>query len=238
MYVCQTIKNEKLICPRESKNQNGENKTFETIKEDLRRFEAAGYSEMSVDKFIENGQTFRETCINNNGKYHKICRNKYDKHHFERFKKKHETTVEEEEIISETPRKLTRSSFDSINFQVWCIFCNKSDGSLRRARSFAIDNRVRQAANLLGDNKLIAQLSEGDMHAIEARYHPGCLCKYCSRALQLEKQYQETYQNSVTYDIVMTEVINFMKKSNKKHDSAPVFVLSELKKMFKTAYQR
>ena len=69
---------------------------------------------MSVDKFIENGQTFSETCIKNNGKYHKICRNKYDKHHFERFKKKHETTVEEEEIISEPPRKLTRSSFDSI----------------------------------------------------------------------------------------------------------------------------
>ena len=29
---CQTIKNEKLICPRESKNQNGENKTFEKSK--------------------------------------------------------------------------------------------------------------------------------------------------------------------------------------------------------------
>ena len=100
-----------------------------------------------------------------------MCQNKYDKHYFERFKKKHETTVEEEEIVSETPRKLTRSSFDSINFQVWCIFCNKSDGSLRKARSFAIDNRVRQAAILLGNNKLIAQLSEGDMHTIEARYH-------------------------------------------------------------------
>ena len=85
---------------------------------------------------------------------------------------------------------------------------------------------------------MIAQLSEGDIHAIEARYHPDCLCKYYSRASQLENQSQETYQNSVTYDIVMTEVINFMKKSIKKHNGAPVFVLSKLKKMFKTAYQR
>ena len=142
------VQEKKLICPRESKNQNGENKTFEKIEEDLRRFEDAGYSEMSVDKFIENGQTFSETCIKNNGKYHKICRKKYDKHHFERFKKNHETTVKEEEIISETPRKLTRSSFDSINFQVWCIFCNKSNGSLRKAWSFAIDNLARHAAIL------------------------------------------------------------------------------------------
>ena len=51
----------------------------------------------------------------------------------------------------------------------------------------AIDRLVHQSAVLLGDDKLVAKLSEGGMPAIEPKYHPSCLCKLYSRAAYLQK---------------------------------------------------
>ena len=62
------------------------------------------------------------------------------------------------------PKIATRSSFNSPYFQSTCIFCDKGDGFLTNARTFDIDQRVCEGALLLSDEKLIAKLSEGDMH--------------------------------------------------------------------------
>ena len=58
-----------------------------------------------------------------------------------------------------------------------CFFCNE-DGTrehLRNAQTFAVDRRIREYANILQDRILLDKLSEGDMHAINARYHLSCL---------------------------------------------------------------
>ena len=41
---------------------------------------------------------------------------------------------------------------------------------MRIPRTFDFDQRVHEGDLLLSDEKLIAKLSEGDMHAIEAKY--------------------------------------------------------------------
>ena len=41
-----------------------------------------------------------------------------------------------------------------------------------------LEQRVRQGASLLCDETLLAQLSEGDMVATEAKYHNTCLCSF------------------------------------------------------------
>ena len=113
-----------------------------------------------------------------------------------------------------------------------------SDGCLRDASSFVIDRRVRQAAVLLGDDKLVAKLSGGDMPPIEAKYHPICLCKLYSRAAYLQKSGSNINKHTVTYEIVLLETIDFIRKELKKSETAPVFMLGELKQMFISVYRR
>jgi hypothetical protein len=45
-----------------------------------------------------------------------------------------------------------------------------------------VDARVREYATALQDQKLLAKLSEGDLVAIEAKYHPACLVLLYNRA--------------------------------------------------------
>ena len=109
--------------------------------------------------------------IINQAKFHKTCRNNFDNYHFERLKKNPPN-------ICKTPdntKIASQSSFSGPNFQSTCIFCDKSDGYLRIARTFDNDRSVQEGALLLSDEKLIAKLSEGDMHAIEAKYRANCV---------------------------------------------------------------
>ena len=59
---------------------------------------------------------------------------------------------------------------------------------MRTAETCDIDWRVRKGTLLLNDEKLITKLSEGDMDAIEAKYHANCLCNFYSKLRIIEKQ--------------------------------------------------
>ena len=109
---------------------------------------------------------------------------------------------------------------------------------MRIARTFDNDRSVQEGALLLSDEKLIAKLSEDDMHAIEAKYHANCLCNFYSKLRTIEKQNKDYYENSITFSIVLSKVVNFIKKTLKTSQTAPAFILGHLKEMFLKAYQR
>ena len=109
----------------------------------------------------------------------------------------------------------TLSLFSSPNFQLTCIFCDKSDGDLRIARTLDIDQRVREGGLLLNDEKLIAKLSEDDMHGIETEYNANCLYSFYSKLRTIEKQNKAYYENSLIYSIFLSELVNFIKKTLK-----------------------
>ena len=182
---CQNDKPEKVITPTESNKQGTRKNTFQRIEEDLRKFQEAGFPDVNLDRFCENGETFGDTCILNHAKFHKRCRNIFDNYHFERLKKNAPNICK---TAGNTKKIATRSLFSSPNFQSTCIFCDKSDGYLRIAKTFDIDWCVREGALLLSDEKLISKLSEGDMHAIEAKYHANCLCNFYNKLRTIDKQ--------------------------------------------------
>lgn len=104
--------------------------------------------------------------------------------HFKRLKKNPQNVCK----TRDNTRKIaTQSLFSSPNFQWTCIFFDESDGYLRIARTFGIDRRVREGALLLSDEKLIAKLSEGDTHAIEAKYHGNYLCSFYGKLWTIKK---------------------------------------------------
>ena len=48
--------------------------------------------------------------------------------------------------------------------------------------SSEMDKKVREAATELLDQRLIAELSEGDLVATESKYHKTCLAEFYSKA--------------------------------------------------------
>ena len=226
--LCQNDKLKKVITLTESNKQGTSKNTFQRIEEDLRKFQEAGFRDVNLDRFCKNGRTFVDTCILNHAKFHKTGRNSFDNYHFEWLKKNPPDICK---TPGNTKKIATRSSFSSRNFHSTCIFCDKSTGYSRIARIFDIDRSVREGALLLSDEKLIAKLIEGDMHADEAKYHANCLCNFYSKLRTIEKQGKDYYKNFIKYNIVLSEVVNFIKKTPKTSQMALAFILSDLKKM-------
>ena len=71
----------------------------------------------------------------------------------------------------------TRRSVGSLERTDNCFFCGEDEGKgpLHQAKTFNIDKRVRDYAETLQDHRLLAKLSIGDMHALDAKYHKRCL---------------------------------------------------------------
>ena len=76
------------------------------------------------------------------------------------------------------------------------------------------------------------------MHAIQSKCHANCLCNFYSKLRTIEKQNKNYNESSIIYNIVLSEVVNFIKKTLKTSQTAPAFILSDLKQMFLKAYQR
>ena len=95
-----------------------------------------------------------------------------------------------------------------------------------------LDRNVREYADLLNDNKLIAKLSSGDLIAIEAKYHKACLVKLYNKARPFRKQpphlTEETFVN--IDELAFAELIAYIEDSLEQDTT--VLTLSDLVKFF------
>ena len=171
--ICQSTTNEKLICPHESNNRNKDIGYLGLIN-DLLKFDELHLlpQTLKLNRLRVDGKVLVESLIVHNANYHKTCRNKYDKYHFDRAV----TKIAKDKATPITSKK-TRSSFESRNYLNICFFCDTQDDAtnLRLASTMKLDANVRSAVQQLGDEKLLAEMSEGDMVAIEGKYHIKCL---------------------------------------------------------------
>ena len=172
----QKVNTEELINSTESKQMSNCNQTFDCL--DLRKFEAESIGDITVYNFFDVGQTFSKTCLLDDAMFYKMCRNSFGNQHFQTARKKTDNSAETPTQSSESCGKTTRSSFCSSNFQSTCIFCDGIGGCLRNVSSFVIDKPGGQVAVLLGDDELVAKLSEGDMPAIETKHIPATFANF------------------------------------------------------------
>jgi hypothetical protein len=127
-----------------------------------------------------------ERFVSNKAKFHKKCRNKYDKQLYDKASKKRKLSSES---VSDTVLPpSTRARYTAQNIQPKCFFCDKEDSTenLTKAQTFELDRKVRNAANHLCDEMFLAKLSEGDMIAVEALYHKSCLSALYNRLRDLQ----------------------------------------------------
>ena len=91
--------------------------------------------------------------------------------------------------------KRTRSrSFDVSEIGVdLCFFCGHPGGSaeLHEASTLELDRRVSKSAAIIEDTRLLGKLSNGDMIALECKYHAKCLAALYNKEREAEK-FKET----------------------------------------------
>ena len=65
-------------------------------------------------------------------------------------------------------------------FTTTCLFCDKDDRDMKLhlCQIFQVQRMIEEIAQEIGDTKVFAKLSAGDMIAIEAKYHCKCLAAY------------------------------------------------------------
>ena len=72
-----------------------------------------------------------------------------------------------------------------------------SDEILHDFTSLAVDKKIRDMAKGLEDFELLSRISGGDLVAIEAQYHIGCLTKFRNSCRSLKKKEDKMDEGSL-----------------------------------------
>ena len=202
--------NNRLICPANSKRSD-KNVGYRSLASLLKAFERKGTSATDIKNRITNMdiETLFTLLTENNAKYHKVCtRNRYDKQKADRPKRKNDN----DDDISLTNSPGTRATYNAKIFLLSCFFCEKVDvsGNLTEDQTLGLDKRVRDAAKILKDERLLACLSEGDMVAVEACYHKPCLAELYNKALPVSKPKIEESDDAIRDGIALQRLSNIL----------------------------
>ena len=114
------------------------------------------------------------------------------------------------------------------------FFCDEleSDVRLCSAQTLGLDRKVRDAATKLGDERLLAKLSEGDLVAIKARYHKSCLIGLYNRLRVACFKSPSDLEDDILYGVVVREVVEYIRESILSSENVtPVFKLWDLRNL-------
>ena len=116
-----------------------------------------------------------------------------------------------------------------------CIFCKKdSDEILHDFTSLAVDKKIRDMAKELEDFELLSSISGGDLVAIEAQYHIGCLTKFRNSHRSLKRKEDNMDEDSLNEMInesrAFVELTTYIETS--VEEGKMLFKLSELHSMY------
>ena len=121
----------------------------------------------------DEGNGIEGTFLANKARWHKSCYALFNSTKVKRAEKRHATL--EEDLVG---GKFTRSNVSVCSKETVpaCFICDRCDGqTLHNVSTLGLDDRVRESATLLNEERLLAKLSGGDLIALEAKYHTKCL---------------------------------------------------------------
>lgn len=244
--VCQKNTNESLQCPANSKRKDT-GAGYSSFINDVKEFQKIGVVVSLKIDCQEEDEKIKEVLTENKASWHKSCRDSYNKTKLHRAKKRQLREVEENREdysgnmdfeLTTSPIKLRRSSSLSFIPQKQCFFCGETDNvkNLHSPEHLEVDEKVRECAILLNDNKLIAKLSAGDLIAIEAKYHAKCLVGLYNRARpfrnqQMTKSAEETPEQIDLEELAFAELISYIEEYIENENIA-ILKLSDLLRFY------
>ena len=222
--LCQEDTKERLVSPQE-----GSYKAIAECIQEFQKLNCLPYN-INVDRLAKDGG-IEATLITNNAKWHKTCRNRFDNQKLQRAQKR---KLKEDSAYGPSPVK-TRKSVGSMAKTDNCFFCDKDDTRepLHSARTDKVDTRVREYAHALQDRKLLGKLSEGDMHALDAKYHRKCLTALSKRVRKYKTEGKKCDQKGKAESLVLGELVSYIEEY-RQDESMPVFKLSDLGRLYES----
>ena len=246
--LCQRVTPENLQCPHETK-RNDKGAGYASLANSLQQFYDIGQLPSSVHfSELDDGSGVEETLVKNCAKWHKSCRNLFNKTKLDRALKKQSqnasaaANLDEFDAVtsdvgssqSDWSERFTRSINvgGSISTRS-CFICDDAEGMLHNVCTFDVDYRVRRCANVLQDSKLLAILSTGDLIATEACYHARCLVALYRRAAAVEKEHSVGDNNSsAEHSLAFAQLVEYVAETQHDTSTAVVFKLLDLARKY------
>ncbi|XP_068749227.1 probable DNA double-strand break repair Rad50 ATPase [Montipora capricornis] len=195
--ICQRISETPLKCSLNANTTDIDGReVYKNFLENANEFQSQSF--LPVELKLDLSTATVELLIANRASWHKSCRLRFTTSKLEKAKErqsaKRKRETEEEE--SRTRRNSQRRQA-SKNNEV-CIFYKKdSDEILHDFTSLAVDKKIRDMAKELEDFELLSSISGGDLVAIEAQYHIGCLTKFRNSHRSLKRKEDNMDEDSL-----------------------------------------
>ena len=209
--LCEKETEEKLVCPNSTRKNYGSG--YKSLADNLNQFREIGEVPIEVPlSSLDEGNGIEQTLKDHEAKWHKSCSNKCSTLKLQRAQKRklEESSVESSDVTAES--------------QQTCFFCNETGDNLRRAATLSLDSNVRAAATKLQDRRLLTKLAAGDLLAIDAYYHAGCLAGLYNRLRSISPKEEADNTPQVSLDaIALAELVSYIKENaNQQFLSCPI----------------
>ena len=187
-----------------------------------------GWGNISVEEFVDE-------MIQNSAGWHGSCRSKVASDKMERIRSKRKRQTPAQFSPIKTRRsdltEATSDSYREASAETICFLCDNKktyNKPLHKAATLQLDAKVRRCASIIGDKKLIAKLSSGELIALDAVYHLPCLTELYRKA-GINKDYKSTGTTATAHALAFSELVDYLE--NQRH-TGQVFKMAKLCHMY------
>lgn len=195
--LCQKQTEEELVCPLANPVASRREEAYTEIISLASQFRAIGAA-----PHPDVGLPDEESMQKNRAYWHKSCRQMYRASALDHARKRYNKGLA-------PARKRFRRSHADVNRNL-CIFCgdetNAADHSFQK---ITLTKQIHDKAVALGEDRIVALLAEGDLVAIEAKYHRNCYTGFNRRFDAICKQDTATENLEITTE---NELLQFIKE--------------------------
>ena len=218
-----------LKCPRNALGATEEDtiKVFQTLLDrlkELRDFDLPLGNECKVPAHIT-----AKTLFDNFAKWHKSCKLKYQENKVRKLiddeKKKREASQTNPEQPPASRTRQGEPTFDKMK----CIFCQEeTNDRLFNVTLLEFGKKMLEIAIIIKDPKLQARFGDGDLVALEGKYHHACLTKFYTRhrTKVRAKRKKEKIDEGINEERVIWELVESI--SDQAKEGKTIFPLSRL----------
>ena len=237
--LCQTKDRDRLVDPRNNPIQEHRGKGYTSLANTLKTLSELNSLSfgINIDR-LDNGSGIEETLKSNHAKWHTRC----VVHCIDVLKRESKRKYDNDESRSPVKKRLRKTNVkcdaSEVNKQCLCYICEEvitENHVAHDASTWTVNATLTSMAMATGNTKLLAKLSDGDMHAQDARYHKSCMTimynQYKKASMHTEqKEYLDC--NVSPEPRALAELVSFVEEK-RATDPAHVFLLSELTKKYK-----
>ena len=236
--ICQESNKEGLQCPADSRRAD-KGAGYKTLADNLKQFADLGYMPKDVNlSRLDEGDGIAAAFFKHRARYHKSCYALFNSTKLKRAQKR------KSEAPDEPPAggKFTRSNALAYTKDTSpsCFLCESDKQPLHRVSTLSLDARVRECANVLNDEKLLAKLGGEDLIALEASYHASCLSMlYRSTEYAKRDAVRGDEKPHRLEGIALADLVTFIEESRTNSGGElPTFKLADLAKMYTNRLQQ